>query len=127
MPTSSTSNSSVQAIDRAFLVLETVAKQESISLNNLHRELGLNKASLLRVATTLCNLSLIHIYSYFLHGFASFTTLPATADSMHSFMLPNTGCNPRIEKQYVSNLPELDIMVFVPRFLFRYSKMQPSL
>ena len=55
MPTSSTSNSSVQAIDRAFLVLETVAKQESISLNNLHRELGLNKASLLRVATTLCN------------------------------------------------------------------------
>lgn len=55
MPNSTAPGGSVQAIDRAFLVLETVAKNESMSLNSLHKELGLNKASLLRVAMALCD------------------------------------------------------------------------
>ncbi|EGO65572.1 IclR family transcriptional regulator [Acetonema longum] len=45
---------SVQAIDRAFLVLETVAKNGPLSINDLHNKLGLNKASLSRIASTLC-------------------------------------------------------------------------
>lgn len=55
MPNSTTSVGSVQAIDRAFLVLETVARNDSMSLNELHKTLGVNKASLLRVATSLCD------------------------------------------------------------------------
>lgn len=45
----------VQSIDRAFLVLETVAKSKALSVNDLHNKLGLNKASLSRIASTLCN------------------------------------------------------------------------
>jgi IclR family KDG regulon transcriptional repressor len=44
---------SVQAIDRAFLVLETIAQKASLSINELHKLLGLNKASLSRIAATL--------------------------------------------------------------------------
>jgi IclR family KDG regulon transcriptional repressor len=44
---------SVQAIDRAFLVLETIAKEGALSLNELHKTLHLNKASLSRIAATL--------------------------------------------------------------------------
>ena len=44
---------SVQAIDRAFLVLETVADGGALSINDLHNKLGLNKASLSRIASTL--------------------------------------------------------------------------
>lgn len=46
---------SVQAINRAFLVLETVAETSSLSINDLHNKLGLNKASLSRIASTLCS------------------------------------------------------------------------
>lgn len=45
--------SSVQAIDRAFLVLETVASDGPLSIHDLHTKLGLNKASLSRIAATL--------------------------------------------------------------------------
>lgn len=44
---------SVQTIDRAFLVLETIAKKGTMSLNDLHKELGVNKASLSRIALSL--------------------------------------------------------------------------
>ena len=43
----------VQSVDRAFMVLETVARRGNMSLNDLHKELGLNKPSLLRLAYTL--------------------------------------------------------------------------
>jgi IclR family KDG regulon transcriptional repressor len=45
--------SSVQAVDRALLVLETLSKTPNLSLNELHKLLGLNKASLSRIAETL--------------------------------------------------------------------------
>lgn len=44
---------SFQAIDRACLLLETIAKNGPMSLNALHDELNLNKASLLRIALSL--------------------------------------------------------------------------
>lgn len=44
---------SFQAIDRACLVLETLARQGSMNLNTLHMELKLNKASLLRIMLSL--------------------------------------------------------------------------
>ncbi len=44
---------SVQAIDRALLVLETIALNTSLSINELHNLLGLNKASLSRITATL--------------------------------------------------------------------------
>lgn len=43
----------IQAVDRAFQILETVSRQGSMSLNDLHKELNVNKASLLRLAYTL--------------------------------------------------------------------------
>ena len=43
----------VQSVDRALQVLETIARRGSISLNDLRQEIGLNKASLLRLAHTL--------------------------------------------------------------------------
>lgn len=43
----------VQSVERAFQVLETVSRLGSVSLNDLRKELGLNKASLLRLAHTL--------------------------------------------------------------------------
>lgn len=43
----------VQSVDRALQVLETVARLGSVSLNDLRQELGLNKASVLRLAHTL--------------------------------------------------------------------------
>lgn len=46
---------SFQAIDRACLVLETLADKGSMSLNDLHKELNLNKASLSRIALSLTN------------------------------------------------------------------------
>ena len=52
MPESSMA--SVQAIDRAFLVLETVSQKGTMSLNDLHHALGVNKASLSRIALSLC-------------------------------------------------------------------------
>ena len=44
---------SFQAIDRACLVLETLAKHGSMTLNDLHEKLNLNKASLLRIVLSL--------------------------------------------------------------------------
>ena len=55
LPLNDTKTGSVQAIDRAFLVLETVAQNGSLSINDLHNKLGLNKASLSRIAATLCS------------------------------------------------------------------------
>lgn len=43
----------VQSVDRALQVLETVSRLGSVSLNDLRRELDLNKASILRLAQTL--------------------------------------------------------------------------
>jgi len=48
------STGSVQAIDRAFLVLETVAVHGTMSLSDLHNTLSINKASLSRIALALC-------------------------------------------------------------------------
>lgn len=56
MATSDSSSGSIQAIDRAFLVLETIAHSRSpMSLNDLHQALQVNKASLFRIVQTLCN------------------------------------------------------------------------
>ncbi|MBC3537159.1 IclR family transcriptional regulator [Megasphaera hominis] len=44
---------SFQAIDRACLVLETIADQGQMSLNDLHTRLKLNKASLSRIVLSL--------------------------------------------------------------------------
>lgn len=46
-------NTSFQAIDRACLVLETIADRGPISLNDLHLALKLNKASLSRITLSL--------------------------------------------------------------------------
>lgn len=43
----------VQSVDRALQVLETVSRLGSVSLNDLRKELNLNKASVLRLAHTL--------------------------------------------------------------------------
>lgn len=48
-------SNSFQAIDRACLVLETIASQGTMSLNELHHQLGLNKASLSRIVISLAN------------------------------------------------------------------------
>ena len=53
MPLNDTKMGSVQAIDRALLVLETIAQNGTLSINDLHNKLGLNKASLSRIASTL--------------------------------------------------------------------------
>ena len=55
MPIDDKKMNSVQAIDRALLVLETIAKESSLSINDLHILLGLNKASLSRITATLHN------------------------------------------------------------------------
>lgn len=49
------SDSSFQAIDRAFLVLETVAHTGSMSLAELHKTLNINKPALFRVVQALCS------------------------------------------------------------------------
>ncbi|POP35017.1 IclR family transcriptional regulator [Lactonifactor longoviformis] len=43
----------IQAVDRAFQILETISRKGSMSLNDLHKELRVSKASLLRLAYTL--------------------------------------------------------------------------
>ncbi len=43
----------IQAVDRALQLLELLSKRRSMSLNELHKELRVNKASLLRLAYTL--------------------------------------------------------------------------
>lgn len=55
MPPSNAASASVQTIDRAFQVLEIVAQNDTMSLNELHHQLGLNKASLSRIAQALCS------------------------------------------------------------------------
>lgn len=55
MPDVENSTGSVQAIDRAFLILETISQRGTMSLSELHRELGVNKASLSRIALALCS------------------------------------------------------------------------
>ena len=47
-------STSVQAIDRACLVLETIAQKGTISLNELHEIVGINKPSLSRITASLC-------------------------------------------------------------------------
>ncbi len=49
------SDNSFQAIDRAFLVLETVAHTGSMSLAELHKVLNINKPALFRVVQALCS------------------------------------------------------------------------
>lgn len=44
---------SIQAVDRAFLILETISRKGSLGLNDLHKELNISKASLLRLLFTL--------------------------------------------------------------------------
>lgn len=44
----------LQVIDRAFIVLECVANNAEMSLNDIHRETGINKASLMRILASLC-------------------------------------------------------------------------
>ncbi|WP_409969368.1 IclR family transcriptional regulator [Bengtsoniella intestinalis] len=46
----------VQSVERAFLLLETVAKNGVMSLNALHKAVGLNKPSTLRLANTLSSI-----------------------------------------------------------------------
>ncbi len=48
-----TKSDTIQSVDRAFLVLETLSRLGSLSLNDLHKELKLNKASLSRLTHTL--------------------------------------------------------------------------
>lgn len=43
----------VQAVDRAFQILELLSERRSMSLSELHKEVKVNKASLLRLAYTL--------------------------------------------------------------------------
>lgn len=43
----------IQAVDRAFQILELISQRGNMSLNELHKEIGVNKASLLRLAYTL--------------------------------------------------------------------------
>ena len=47
------SPNSVQAIDRAFLVMELIAQKGPMSLSDLHAALGINKPSLSRIALAL--------------------------------------------------------------------------
>lgn len=49
------SDSSFQAIDRAFLVLETVGRTGTMSLAELHKTLNINKPALFRIVQALCN------------------------------------------------------------------------
>ena len=44
---------SVQAVDRALIVLETIAVNASLSINELHKMLGYNKPALSRIVATL--------------------------------------------------------------------------
>ena len=46
---------SVQAIDRTFKILETIARNGNVSLKDIYTTLGLNKASTLRIVTALCS------------------------------------------------------------------------
>lgn len=50
-----TSTSNVQSIERAFYVLELVAEKGSMSLKDLYTTVGINKASMSRIAATLCH------------------------------------------------------------------------
>lgn len=43
----------IQAVDRAFLIIETVSRANSVSLQDLQKKLGINKASLSRLVFTL--------------------------------------------------------------------------
>lgn len=43
----------IQAVDRTLQILETLSRNGSMSLNDLHKELGVGKASLLRLTYTL--------------------------------------------------------------------------
>lgn len=43
----------IQAVDRAFMILETISAKGSMGLNDLYKTLKINKASLLRIAYTL--------------------------------------------------------------------------
>lgn len=51
--TTETKLETIQTVDRAFQLLETIAKKGSMSLADLHNEIKVNKASLLRLAYTL--------------------------------------------------------------------------
>lgn len=43
----------IQAVDRAFQILETISRKGSMGLNDLYKEMKVSKASLLRLAYTL--------------------------------------------------------------------------
>ena len=45
----------IQSVERAFLILETISREGSISLADLHQHLKINKASLSRLVFTLVN------------------------------------------------------------------------
>ena len=49
-----TNDNSLQVIDRAFAVLEAMSRTRKMTLNDLHTELKINKASLTRVLASLC-------------------------------------------------------------------------
>ena len=50
----------IQAVERAFQLLEAVAENGSMSLAELHKVVKVNKASLLRLAYTLCQNGYLH-------------------------------------------------------------------
>lgn len=49
------SASSLQVIDRAFMVLEIISQNREMTLNDIHLASKLNKASLSRILVSLCN------------------------------------------------------------------------
>lgn len=49
-----TTSGSIQSIDRALIVLELIAKNGKMSLNDIHNVLSINKPSLSRIVFTLC-------------------------------------------------------------------------
>ncbi|MCI2061819.1 MAG: IclR family transcriptional regulator [Eubacteriaceae bacterium] len=48
-------NNLVQALDRGLLVMETIAVDGPMTLNDIHKKLNLNKPSLSRLLSTLCD------------------------------------------------------------------------
>jgi IclR family KDG regulon transcriptional repressor len=50
-----TSAGSMQVIDRTFRILETVAKQGSMTLKDIYSSLNLNKASTFRIVSAMCS------------------------------------------------------------------------
>jgi len=47
-------HNTVQSVERALLILETIASYKSISLNEISKAVSLNKATILRLVNTLC-------------------------------------------------------------------------